>query len=122
MTYDEWLRLFAGTLMMMGIVGGIIWAVRPGPYQWRRRIPVELKRALAVVLAAGYGVERKGVHLYPRGRGFAVLKFDGKGDVVAGEGGVDEVHPDADRAIARHFEVAGPPPEVVKTAWGEINI
>jgi hypothetical protein len=124
MSLDELVRLLSGILIAAAVLGGLIWAVRPRPFTWRRRIPVELKQALMTVLAAGYGVERKGVHLYPKGSGrYAVLKFDASGDVAQGEHELDEVHSDLGRAVDRHFEASGGfPPEVVETAWGKVHI
>jgi hypothetical protein len=105
--------------MAAPVLWAIAWVVLKAGKLSTRSIPVDLKEALAVVLRAGYGVEKKGVHLYPKfTKDFAILKFDKNSNV---DPNVDELHEDLLAAIDRHFELVRPA-EVVNTVYGPITI
>jgi hypothetical protein len=119
-TPNEALRLLAGLAIAAPVLLAVAWVVlRAKQPLSPRRVPVELKHALAVVLKAGYGVEKDGVHLYPKfKKDFAILKFDKDANL---DPAVDELHEDVGVAIDRHLELVAPA-EVVNTAWGPLTI
>lgn len=97
---DNWSWLgVALVALWVAMVAKCVWN-----YLTRRRLPVEVEKALEVVVNAGFDVEKHGVHLYKRLGRVTVLKFPTKGD----DPEVDEQFDDLGKAIDRHMDLTAP--------------
>jgi hypothetical protein len=84
-------------MLIVVLIGRVVYLTVTDPPQ---EVPVEVKEAIAHLLASGHDVERNGVHLYRRGSRYTVLQF---GPTMLD---VDEDYDEPGPAIDRYFELS----------------